>query len=163
MKMLLLGNYHNSLYCEVSKEKHDLGYTLSYFILKEAIVLEVNVETTKVLIVDQYKPTSLTFKKILQKRGFEVDESEDGKKALEKMKTNSYDAVLISLENPDIEGSDLLFFAKKNLPNAARLVTIGFPSLENSIKALKSGADAVFAKPISPEQLITVIKKITGK
>ena len=118
-------------------------------------------ETTKVLIVDRYKSTSLTFKKILQKNGFEVDESEEGKKALEKMKTNRYDAVLISLENQDTDGNDLLFFAKKKLSNAVRLVTIGFPSLEKSIKALESGADAVFAKPISPEQLITVIKKIT--
>ena len=160
MKMLLLGNYHNSIYCELSTENMP-QVTLSYFILKECSVLKVKVETTKVLIIDRYKSTLLTFKKILQKRGFEVDESEDSKKALEKMKTNRYDAVLISLENPDVDGKDLLFFAKKNLPNAARLVTIGFPCLENSIKALESGADAVFAKPISPEQLITVIKKIT--
>ena len=57
--------------------------------------------------------------------------------------------------------ADLLLFARKNLPNAARLVTIGFPSLETSVKALESGADAVFSKPVPPEQLITVIEKIT--
>jgi two-component system response regulator TctD len=136
---------------------------LSYFIRKEGSALEVRVETIKILIVDRYKSTSLAFKKILQKKGFEVDESDDSKKALEKMKTDCYDAVLISLEKPDADGKDLLFFAKRNLPNATRLVTIGFPSLEKSIKALESGADAVFSKPISPEQLITVIKKITRK
>jgi DNA-binding response OmpR family regulator len=123
--------------------------------------IEVKVETRNVLIIDRNKSTSWAFKRILQKRGFSVDEVEDGKKALEKIKTNRYDAVLISFENPDIDGNDLLFFAKKNLPNAARLVAIGFPSLEISIKALESGADVVFAKPIAPEQLITVIEKIT--
>jgi DNA-binding response OmpR family regulator len=49
------------------------------------------------------------------------------------------------------------------LPNAARLVTIGVPYLETSIKALELGADAVFSKPVSPEQLIMVIDKITQK
>jgi DNA-binding response OmpR family regulator len=121
----------------------------------------VKVETRRVLIVDRNKSTSWAFKKILQKKGFSADEVEDGKKALEKIRTNLYDAVLISLETPDIDGNDLLFFARKNLPNAARLVVIGFPSLEGSIRALESGADAVFAKPIAPEQLITVIEKIT--
>ena len=79
------------------------------------------------------------------------------------MKTTRYDAVLISLEKPDAHGKDLIFFAKNNLPNAAKLVTISFPSLEKSIEALESGADAVFAKPISPKQLIAAIKKITRK
>lgn len=132
---------------------------MSCSVLEESI--EVKVETRRVLIIDRNKSTSWAFKKILQKRGFSVDEFMDKKEALEKIRTNRYDAVLISLETPDIDGNDLLFFAKKNLPNAARLVAIGFPSLEGSIKALESGADAVFAKPIAPEQLITVIEKIT--
>ena len=120
-------------------------------------------DAKKVLIVDNCKSTSLTFKRILQRNDFEVDESEDGKKALEKMQTKCYDAVLINLENTEVDGKDLLLFAKKNLPTAARLVTIGFPSLKDRIKALKSGADAVFAKPVSPEMLITVIKETIFK
>ena len=123
----------------------------------------MKVEPTNVLIIDGNKSTSRTFKLILQKRGFTVFVAEDFKKALEKIKTDPFDAVLISLENPDTDGFDLLLFARKNLPNAARLVTIGVPYLETSIKALELGADAVFSKPVSPEQLIMVIDKITQK
>jgi DNA-binding response OmpR family regulator len=55
------------------------------------------VETTNVLIVDSNKSTSRTFKLILQKRGFAVVVAEDSKNALEKIKTNRFDAVVITL------------------------------------------------------------------
>lgn len=117
----------------------------------------------KVLIVDQNKSTSSTFKRILEKVGFAVDEAGDGNMACKKIKANYYDAVLISFETPDSDGKDLLFFAKKNLPNAAKIVGINFPSIEQSIMAIEYGADAVFAKPVSPEQLIEVMNRITCK
>ena len=117
----------------------------------------------KVLIIDQNKSTSTTFRRILKRRGFEVDEICDNTIASDKIMINCYDVVVISLEDEDVNGKDILFFAKKNLPNAGKIVTIGFPSLENSIKALESGADAVLSKPIAPEDLINLIEKLTRK
>ena len=123
----------------------------------------MNGETANVLIIDSNISTSRTFKLILQKRGFQVVTAEDSAQALEKIKTTIFDAIVISLENPGPDSFDLLLFARKNLPNAARLVTIGFSSLETSIKALESGADAVFSKPVPPEEFVNVIKDITQK
>lgn len=85
----------------------------------------MNGETANVLIIDSNISTSRTFKLILQKRGFQVVTAEDSAQALEKIKTTIFDAIVISLENPGPDGFDLLLFARKNLPNAARLVTIG--------------------------------------
>jgi DNA-binding response OmpR family regulator len=73
-----------------------------------------------ILVVDPDKSTSTTFKQILQKIGFAVDSSSEGHEALEKMKSNRYDAVLISLWLPDIDGIDMLLFTKKSLPNARK-------------------------------------------
>lgn len=118
---------------------------------------------SKVLIIDQNKATSTAFRKILRKRGFDVDVISDTTKAVERILADSYDAVLINLDYPDLDGKDLLFFAKKNMPKAARIATIAGSSLEKTIKALESGADAVLAKPISPEELIKIIETLARK
>ncbi len=79
------------------------------------------------------------------------------------IKNTSYDVIVMSLEDPNTYSTDTLIFSKKNLPNAARLIALGFPSLEHSIDALESGADAVFARPIEPEQFVEVIEKMVPK
>jgi two-component system, NtrC family, response regulator HydG len=123
----------------------------------------VTKKTPNVLIVDSNISTLRTFQKILQKSNMTVTVAEGKQVALEKINTARFDVVLLSLEVPDTNGIDLLIFAKKTMPNAARLTTIGFPSLRTSIEALESGADAVFSKPIAPEQLVTMFKKLISK
>ncbi len=58
-----------------------------------------------------------------------------------------------------MDGIDLLLFTTKTMPSAAKIVTTGFPSLNNSIKAIEAGADAYFSKPIDPNELISVVEE----
>ncbi len=118
---------------------------------------------TKALIIDCDASSSRILKRILQKKLFTVDETQDAKKALEMIETASYDVVVMRLEDPDTYDTDTLIFSRKNLSNAARLITIGFPSLQRSINALESGADAVFTRPIEPERFVEVIEKMVRK
>lgn len=117
----------------------------------------------KVLVVDGYKATSVTFKRILMRQGFEVDEAENGKAAFEKIRNCKYDVLVVSLEQPDVLGKDLLFFARTNLPSAAMIVTLGSSSLKENIDTLEFGADAVLTKPIMPRELIAIVEKLARK
>ena len=112
-----------------------------------------------ILVVDYDESTRRVFKHILVKRGFSVHEAKDGEEAIRKMKTIRYDAVLLSFELPDMHGIDLLFFLKKSVPNALKIITAGFSSLDRGIQAVEAGADAYFAKPVDPEKLILVIEE----
>src|SRR5512143_4069985 len=85
--------------------------------------------TRRILIVDYDASTCRVFKQIFQKSGFTVDLAMDGEEAKTKMKNNAYDAALISFILPDMDGIDLVFFTHKTLPNAAKIVTTGYPSL----------------------------------
>ena len=102
--------------------------------------------------------TLRVFKQILRRQGFKVDTAKDGEEGKEKMKNMSFDAVLISFSLADMDGIDLLLFTTKSMPNAAKLIATGFPSLRNGLKAIEAGADAYFSKPVSPEELILVIE-----
>ena len=98
------------------------------------------------------------FKRIFQIRGFTVDTAKDGEEAKKKMKTKAYDAALISFVLPDIDGIDLLLFTTKSLPDAAKIITTGFPNLKTGIKVFEAGADAYFSKPVKPEELVLVVE-----
>ncbi len=85
--------------------------------------------------------------------------AKDGEEAKRRIETSDYDCALISLILPDMDGIDLLLFTAKTMPNAAKIVTTGFPSLRNGIRVIEAGADAYFSKPIEPEELIRVVEE----
>ncbi len=116
-------------------------------------------ETKTVLVVDDDKSILRTFTRILQRAGYHVEVAETGKEAVEKVSANSYDVALIDVRLPDMDGTDLLPTMQKNIPNAAKIVITGFPSMENGVKALDEGADAYLVKPLKPEELIAIIEE----
>jgi two-component system catabolic regulation response regulator CreB len=61
----------------------------------------------KVLIVDDEDDITLSFKRILEIHGFEVDAFNDSALALSKFKVNYYDIALLDIKMPYIDGFDL--------------------------------------------------------
>jgi DNA-binding response OmpR family regulator len=114
-------------------------------------------EAKTVLVIDDDKSILRTFTRILQKAGYTVDVAETGKEAIEKVGNKSYDVALIDVRLPDMDGTDLLPALRQKIPDAAKIVITGFPSMDNGVKALDSGADAYLVKPLKPEELISVI------
>ncbi len=111
----------------------------------------------KILIVDDDTYILSSFSKVLTQRGFEVTTAETGQKALEKLKECSFDVALIDVCLPDMEGTDLLEKAKKEMEKTIKIILTGHPSVKTSEKATFEGADTYITKPIKMEQLISVI------
>ena len=62
---------------------------------------------TKVLLVDDEDDITLSFKRILEFNGFEVDAYNDSTLALTEFKANCYDIALIDIKMPRLDGFDL--------------------------------------------------------
>ena len=124
----------------------------------------MNASKKKILVIDDDKSVLRTFTLILKKDDYEVDIAETGKEALEKAEVGKYDAALIDVRLPDMDGTDLLPKLQKSLPDAVKIIITGFPTLETGIKSLDVGADAYLVKPVRPEDLLILIKeKIKNK
>jgi len=124
----------------------------------------MNARKKKILVIDDDKSVLRTFTLILKKDNYEVDIAETGKEALEKAEVGKYDATLIDVRLPDMDGTNLLPKLQKSLPDAVKIIITGFPTLETGIKSLDVGADAYLVKPIRPEDLLILIKeKIKNK
>ncbi len=111
----------------------------------------------KILVVDDDMFILKSFSRVLASRGFEVETAETGKQALEKLKQSSFDLALIDVCLPDMEGTDLLENAKKELEKTVKIMLTGHPSVETSEKATIEGADTYIVKPIKMDELISVI------
>jgi light-regulated signal transduction histidine kinase (bacteriophytochrome) len=58
-----------------------------------------------------------------------------------------------------MEGTELIKEIDKISPNVQKIMITGYPTVENTIESLNAGADAYLVKPISPQQVLDVVKK----
>jgi DNA-binding response OmpR family regulator len=115
-------------------------------------------EKKSVLVVDDEQSTLSSNKRILEKAGYLVDTAESGQEALEKAQTKRYDAALIDIKLPDMDGTDLLLKLPKN-QEMVKIVITGFSDPEEGIKAADRGADEFLVKPVKPDELLSALKE----
>jgi CheY-like chemotaxis protein/sugar-specific transcriptional regulator TrmB len=112
----------------------------------------------RVLLIDDDTEILRVFSKILQLEGFVTETATNGQEALAKAKSSFFDVFLIDIRLPDMEGTEILGELQKSDPTSVKIMVSGQPSTENAIKALNSGANAFFTKPVDFGILIKNIK-----
>jgi DNA-binding response OmpR family regulator len=113
--------------------------------------------TKNILVVDDDKSILRSFARIHQKCGYDVDTAETGREALARTKNRHYDVLLLDVRLPDMKGTDLLFKAKMELRNTAKIIITGYPSVETGVAALDGGADSYLIKPVKPGELLDIV------
>jgi DNA-binding response OmpR family regulator len=110
-----------------------------------------------ILLVDDDTSILRSFSRILQKCGYEIETAETGKEAMGKARNRHFDVVLLDLRLPDMQGTDVLTKARKQLASTVKIMITGFPSLESGVKALEEGVDGYLVKPVQAKELLTLI------
>ncbi|NWF49457.1 MAG: sigma-54-dependent Fis family transcriptional regulator [Ignavibacteriaceae bacterium] len=114
----------------------------------------------RILVVDDENIIRESISYILKNEGYDVDEAENGKVALEKFMNENFDLVITDLEMPVMKGAELL--EKIRLLNAQTSVIIitAYGSLETAISALRFGASDYILKPVEFEELLLKVKRL---
>ncbi len=115
--------------------------------------------TRTMLLIDDDASILRVFKRIFEKKGYSVATAESGKEAEAKLAENSFDATLLDLKLPDMNGVDLLPLMQKTAPDMVRIVITGLSNEENALEAEEKGADAFLPKPVKPEILLDVLER----
>lgn len=111
----------------------------------------------KILIVDDEKNIINTISAILQDEEHIVYSAYTGEEALNFMRKNDVDLVILDVWLPDIDGIEILNRIKKTNPNIAILMISGHGSIDIAVKATKMGAFDFIEKPPSMERIITSV------
>ncbi len=112
----------------------------------------------KILIVDDDAGLREILNEVLTHEGYTTQMAQTGKEAIEKCHKDPFDIALIDIKLPDIEGTKLLDLMKQ-FPTMVKIMITGYPSLENAVQSLNSGADGYLVKPIKPQNLLNQIKE----
>lgn len=111
----------------------------------------------KILIVDDEKPINDLIRSYLMKEGFIPFSAYTGKEALELIKSEKPDLIILDIMLPDVEGVDLCLEIRKT--NNSPILFLSCKSEEiDKIIALSVGGDDYLTKPFLPGELIARIK-----
>src|SRR4030066_31416 len=103
-----------------------------------------------VLIVDDEQIMRESLKDWLEGDDFAVSTAENGMDALEKMKINRPDAVVVDIKMPGMDGVTLLKKIKETNPAMPVIIMTAFATVENAVKSMKDGAYDLITKPFLP-------------
>jgi DNA-binding response OmpR family regulator len=112
-----------------------------------------------ILVVDGDYIILMSFSEILKNHGFQVKTAATGGEALKTLETESVDLILLDIQLPDVEGTKLLAQIQEINPEIPTIVVSGSATLENATEALNFGADDYLLKPVSPRDLIHVVRQ----
>lgn len=92
---------------------------------------------------------------------FELLEAGTGKEALDILKFQPIDILLLDNKLPDMEGVDILNYIRENNYDAAVMMITAYASLDLAVKATSFGAYHFVPKPFTPLELRVAVENIT--
>ncbi|MBI2392502.1 MAG: sigma-54-dependent Fis family transcriptional regulator [Deltaproteobacteria bacterium] len=101
----------------------------------------------RVVVVDDEPTLRRTIARTLAQRGFEVTQCEDGQSALEHVRANDPDVMLIDLMMPGVSGMDVLREAKALRPDVECVIMTAYSRVEDAVAAVRAGAYDFLTKP----------------
>lgn len=113
----------------------------------------------KILIVDDELKIREVVKEYSIVSGYEVDEATDGLQAIEKVKQNDYDCVIMDIMMPELDG----FSACKRIKEIKDVPIIMLSARteeEDKLFSFDMGVDDYVTKPFSPKELMARIKVV---
>lgn len=110
-------------------------------------------DSKKILVVDDEETHRLMLRAVLESDGYVVYEADDGLNAIEAVKKEFYDLILMDIRMSNISGIDALKEIKQISPGIPVLIMTAYASVETAVEALKSGAYDYITKPIDIDKL----------
>ena len=119
--------------------------------------------TEKVLLVDDEEKFLETLAERMRARGMEVFTATSAAEAFELVEKESFDAIILDLLMPEVDGIQTLEALKKKNPDIQVILLTGHATVEKGVKAMKLGATDFLEKPASVEVLTDKIRKAHAK
>lgn len=112
----------------------------------------------KVLLVDDEVDFTEVLAERMRNRDLEVDTADSGDKAIKLTQAKYYDAIILDLAMPGMDGIETLKAILSDNPDQQVIFLSGHASIKQSVDAIKQGAVEFLEKPADINQLIDLVK-----
>jgi class 3 adenylate cyclase len=109
-------------------------------------------EPGRLLVVDDNKVNRILLARGLESQGHRVETAENGKQALEKLRADAFDLVLLDIEMPEMNGYQVLETCLQDpeLRDIPIIMTSSLDELDSVVKCIELGAEDYLNKPVNP-------------
>lgn len=116
----------------------------------------------KVLVIDDEQHILDLVSINLNMSGYEVDIAKDGAEGLAKAKTTNYDAIIVDVMMPKLDGYTVCEQLRSNSSTKETpiIMITAKSTLDDKVKGFDSGADDYITKPFEPQELLVRLKAL---
>ena len=114
-----------------------------------------------VLIVDDDRLVNDFLTETLTRAGFLVSSASSGEEAFEMFEEKEYDVVFSDIKMKEMDGLELLQRLREQRTDQLVVMITAYGTIESAVKAMKLGAYDYLTKPISPDSIDMLMRKVT--
>lgn len=108
----------------------------------------------KVLLVDDEEQFLKALSQRLAGRGMRIEAASSGEEALRQARGKDFDAIVLDLVMPGLDGLDVLKRLRKENPELQIIMLTGHATVEKSVEAIREGAVELLEKPVDMDKLL---------
>ncbi len=112
-----------------------------------------------ILVVDDEVAMRATLTEILEGEGYQVTAVENGEMALEQLRQNAMDLILLDLKMEGMDGLQVTEAAQQIRPDTVIVMLTAHGTLESAITAMRQGAHDYLLKPVSVPEIVGAVER----
>ena len=116
----------------------------------------------RILVVDDEPAVRDSLSEWLREDGYEVGVAESGPQAIDLVKRENSNIMLLDLKMPGMDGIETLKQVKEISPDTEIIMVTAYATVDTAVEAMRQGAYDYLVKPVDPEELDLQIKKIVS-
>lgn len=126
--------------------------------------MNLMLQKENILIVDDDTNILELIQRHLHSMDYHTFKAVSVKEAVAILRDTEIDLLITDLKMPEVDGFQLIKFASEHYPDMPKLVVTGYPSVQDALSAIKSGAVDYLVKPFTKEELRQgVLKSLSSK
>jgi hypothetical protein len=112
-----------------------------------------------ILIVDDEEALQTSLVTAFALEGYRAAGAGSGREALQRLQQTTYDALLVDLRMPDIDGIQLMERVRESAPDTLFILMTGGATVETAVRALKGGAYDYILKPFTLAEIFHIVRR----
>jgi len=117
----------------------------------------------RILVIEDEKDLNRIISKRLEKEGYSVDRCFDGEEALDFIEAGEFDAIILDIMIPKINGIEVLKTIRSKNNSTPVLLLTAKDTVPDRVAGLDAGADDYLIKPFAFDELLARIRVMTRK
>lgn len=125
----------------------------------KAVNLKKDLSKYKILIAEDEESNYVLTKRILKPTKVRTDWAKNGKQAVEMVKNNKYDLIIMDIKMPEMDGFEAMQLIKKMNKKIPVIIQTAYAIKEIKEEALEAGCDGFIVKPIDLDDFFEIVNK----